>query len=69
MRGDDIKRLQEYFIANGRLTVTNNTGYFGVLTRASVRKYQCDKNIVCTGDEASTGYGLVGPRTRAALAQ
>ncbi len=45
----------------------NETLYFGSLTREAVRRFQCAKNIVCSGDESSTGFGLVGPRTRAAL--
>ena len=40
---------------------------FGAFTRAAVRKFQCAQNIVCAGDEYSTGYGLVGKLTRTAL--
>lgn len=52
---------------NGPGSVGNETTKFGSLTRESIRKFQCAKNLVCTGDEASTGYGFVGPRTRMAL--
>jgi peptidoglycan hydrolase-like protein with peptidoglycan-binding domain len=45
----------------------NETSKFGSLTRDSVRRFQCAKNIVCSGDEYSTGYGFVGNRTRTAL--
>jgi hypothetical protein len=45
----------------------NETTKFGALTRESVRRFQCAKISVCSGDENSTGYGYVGPRTRAAL--
>jgi hypothetical protein len=45
----------------------NETTMFGNLTRAAVRKFQCAKQIACEGDEYSTGYGYVGPKTRAAL--
>lgn len=45
----------------------NETEKFGVLTREAVQKFQCAKGIACDGDESSTGYGYVGPRTRAAL--
>jgi hypothetical protein len=43
------------------------TSTFGALTREAVRKFQCAKGIVCSGTEGTTGYGHVGPRTRAAL--
>ena len=45
----------------------NETDYFGELTRQAVQRFQCAKNIVCSGDEGTTGYGLVGPKTRAVL--
>jgi hypothetical protein len=43
------------------------TDIFGSLTKVAVKAFQCAHNIVCTGDEYSTGYGAVGPSTRAAL--
>jgi hypothetical protein len=45
----------------------SETTFFGTLTRAAVRKFQCEKQIVCSGDERTTGFGQVGPKTRAAL--
>ena len=42
------------------------TGYFGTRTRDNVRRFQCDTFSLCSGDESS-GYGAVGPRTRAAI--
>jgi hypothetical protein len=69
MKGSDIVALQNILINLGYLANGNNTGYFGVLTRSAVQKYQCAKGIVCGGDEESTGYGLVGKKTRATLAK
>ena len=43
------------------------TGYFGELTREAVRRFQCMNNIVCSGDESSTGYGRVGAVTSNAI--
>lgn len=43
------------------------TTKFGTLTRGAVRTFQCAKNIVCQGDEATTGFGAVDARTYAAL--
>ena len=65
--GSDVIALQNYLISIGYLPIGYNTGYYGTITRAAVQKYQCSKNITCTGDEFTTGYGLVGERTRAAL--
>jgi hypothetical protein len=45
----------------------NETTKFGLLTRAAVRKLQCDKGIACSGDEFNSGYGLVETKTRAVL--
>lgn len=45
----------------------NETTYFGGLTREALRKFQCAKGIACSGNESSTGFGRVGPLTRAAL--
>lgn len=43
------------------------TEKFGALTRSAVRTFQCAKLALCAGDENTTGYGVVGPRTLAAL--
>jgi len=43
------------------------TGYFGPLTERAVQRWQARMNIVSSGTPATTGYGVVGPRTRAVL--
>jgi hypothetical protein len=43
------------------------TARFGMLTKLAVEAFQCAQNIVCSGDEFTTGYGAVGPATSAAL--
>ena len=64
----EILNRAGYTIApSGPGSAGNETEYFGALTRDAVRRFQCDKGIVCSGDENSTGYGQVGPRTRGAL--
>ena len=68
-RGADVTRLQTYLIGKGHLAAGNNTGYYGPLTETAVKKFQCAKGIICRGTPATTGYGNVGPRTRAALNQ
>ncbi len=67
MTGSDVTDLQNKLIAQGYLAAGNNTGRFGPLTETAVKKFQCAKNIVCSSSTIS-GYGVVGPKTQAALA-
>lgn len=53
--------------ASGPGSAGSETTLFGGLTRDALRRFQCAHHVVCGGSEATTGYGLVGPRTRAAL--
>jgi spore germination protein YaaH len=61
MTGSDVTAVQKALIAKGYST--SATGYFGPLTLAAVKKFQCAQNIVCSGGS----YGVVGPKTQAAL--
>jgi peptidoglycan hydrolase-like protein with peptidoglycan-binding domain len=45
----------------------NETTKFGALTYAALKKFQCAEGIACSGDEATTGYGLLNAATRTAL--
>ncbi len=45
----------------------NETSRFGTMTKSAVQRFQCEKNIICAGDDMTTGYGKIGPRTRTAL--
>ena len=67
--GKDVETLQNILSVTYADIYTKKlvTGYFGELTRAAIKKLQCKYNIVCGGDEASTGWGRVGPRTRGVL--
>lgn len=66
LSGSDVTALQNVLINKGYLTVGKTTGYFGPLTEAAVKKFQCDQNIICAGARVS-GYGVYGPRTQAAF--
>lgn len=44
------------------------TGFFGPLTEKAVQEYQKKMDIVMSGDPESTGFGFVGPATRAKMA-
>lgn len=64
MRGEDVKRLQQYLNTHGyQLSTTglgspgNETNYFGNLTKQAVIKFQKAKNITPT-------VGYFGPKTR-----
>jgi hypothetical protein len=67
MTGADVSGLQSFLITEGLLTNDSATGFFGKLTEAAVQAWQKTKEIVTEGDPATTGFGAVGPKTRAAL--
>src|SRR3989344_4984930 len=67
LSGADVTGLQRSLIATGHLASRYATGYFGPLTETALKKFQCDKEIICSGPSAS-GSGVYGPRTRAAMA-
>ena len=45
------------------------TGYFGSLTLKAVQAFQAKYGIVSSGTPSTTGYGSVGPKTKAMLQQ
>jgi chitodextrinase len=67
MQNSDVKNLQTFLIAQGYLGPGYATGFFGSLTQSAVQKFQCAEEVVCTGTPQTTGWGLVGPKTRTAL--
>ena len=64
VRDAQVAALQSVLAANGYLAPTAATGFFGNLTLKAVQEFQCEQAIVCTGAD---GWGIVGPKTRAAL--
>lgn len=75
-RGEAVRALQRALNAVGMTVAASGPGspgeetdWFGSLTRAALRRFQCAQGIVCEGSEASTGYGRFGPRTTAALVE
>src|SRR3989344_7046034 len=65
--GSAVVALQQALITKGYLAAGKATGYFGPLTDAALKKFQCDSGVICSGTVAA-GYGVYGPRTQAALA-
>jgi peptidoglycan hydrolase-like protein with peptidoglycan-binding domain len=70
--GKDVKALQQFLNSsqNTRIAETgvgshgNETEYFGTATERAVKKFQIIHNLAASGD---SGYGYVGPKTRAKL--
>jgi hypothetical protein len=74
VRDPQVRDLQRLLNALGyRLSLSGpgspgqETNFFGAKTRAAVKEFQCDQEIVCSGGRYSTGYGLVDQETRLAL--
>ncbi len=68
MSGADVSSLQTYLATDRNMYPSGLvTGYFGQLTKTAVEKFQVSRGIVSSGTQTTTGYGRVGPVTRAAL--
>ena len=66
--GDDVSRLQQFLARDPSVyPEAKVTGFYGSLTEAAVKRWQTKYNIVSSGSAATTGYGVVGPRTAAAI--
>jgi len=71
----DVKRLQQLLNSDPATKVAvsgagspgKETNYFGPATTKAVQKFQCKYNIVCSGTLKTTGYGNLGPKTRAKI--
>ncbi|MHB1086782.1 MAG: peptidoglycan-binding domain-containing protein [Minisyncoccota bacterium] len=68
LSGADVLALQQFLISQGLLSPDSATGYFGVLTESAVKALQARSGIASSGSPATTGFGVVGPRTRAMIA-
>lgn len=67
MNGPDVQSLQKYLISLGILTAGSDSGIFGPRTESAVQKWQATYKVVATGTPASTGWGMVGARTRSMI--
>ena len=69
-RGKEVELLQSVLSYDAEIYPEGIvSGYFGLLTKKAVERFQVKYNIVSGGDELSTGYGVVGPKTRIKLAE
>ncbi len=64
--GGQVSRLQQFLREQGYFRY-EVTGYFGTITERALQQFQRAYRIVSSGNPATTGYGLVGPRTRAKI--
>lgn len=68
-QGTDVQQIQEFLKDKGFFNFPTATGYYGPVTQEAVEAFQSSQGIVSDGSPETTGFGLVGPRTQAALAQ
>ena len=67
--GADVTRLQQYLATDASLYPEGTvSGYYGPATESAVKRWQTKFNVVSSGLPSVTGYGVVGPRTAAAIA-
>ena len=67
--GDDVVQLQKFLVSQGLLSSDSATGFFGPMTQAAIQKLQATNGIVSSGDPSTTGWGIIGPTTRAWIAR
>ena len=64
--GNDVSNLQSSLLAAGHYD-EEVTGFYGPVTEAAVKSFQAANGIVSSGNPVSTGFGVVGPKTRSVL--
>ncbi|MEK7509527.1 MAG: peptidoglycan-binding domain-containing protein [Patescibacteria group bacterium] len=68
MSGSDVTGLQAFLAGDSRIYPEGTiSGYFGHLTEAAVQRFQVRHAIVLSGTPETTGYGVVGPKTRGVI--
>lgn len=71
MRGEDVKRLQQFLNASGFAVAGegkpggagSETDFFGPSTQKALQAFQKARGIVSSGDPQTTGFGRFGPKT------
>lgn len=66
--GDDVSAVQRFLKDAGYFN-GDITGYFGLITQAALQQWQSALGIVSSGGPDTTGWGMVGPRTRQKIAE
>ena len=66
--GTEVSQLQQFLSQDATVYPEGLvTGYFGALTERAVQRWQAQLGLVSSGSPSTTGYGTIGPRTRAAM--
>ncbi len=65
--GSDVLELQKFLKKLGYFNYHEFTNYFGSVTEEALKRFQADYGIVNYGNPYSTGFGLLGPKTRAKI--
>lgn len=66
--GDDVREIQACLAKDREIYPAGViSGYYGPLTEEAVKKFQSKHGIVSSGNRTSTGWGMVGPATRALM--
>lgn len=73
--GEDVRMLQKFLNRDPATRISesgigspgNETTYFGLLTAKAVERFQAKYGIASGGTPDTTGYGAVGPATRAKM--
>ncbi|MFM2414343.1 MAG: hypothetical protein RI911_36 [Candidatus Parcubacteria bacterium] len=69
MRGNDVRGLQAFFATDPNIYPEGTIGgFFGPATERAVQRFQERNGIIAYGDPFTTGYGVVGGKTRAVIA-
>src|SRR3989344_9453034 len=61
--GSDVANLQGFLAQEGFFR-GNVSAYFGPITQAALQKWQAQNGIVSGGSPQTTGWGVLGPKTR-----
>ena len=67
-QGSDVLSLQQFLTAQNLLGAGASNGYFDAATEQAVQQLQIRYGVVVSGTPTTTGYGMVGPRTRSLIA-
>lgn len=66
--GGEVAKLQSFLSKKKYLAVDKISGVFGTSTQQALGAWQSDNGLASARSASSTGYGILGPRSRALLA-